>query len=178
MKVQSLEVNSESDLRTLAAAWQDIQQAGGVSHPMYTWEWMSTWWEVFGAGRSLVAFIAREGDAAVAIGAFVLRKARANRLFRFRRLELEGGADLPLNPLVMTFDDGYRDRYAVALPLLQEAGVRADFFVCPWNIENRRLFWWDRITFCLKRAATPKVRLTYPHQMVTLATPALTHGGA
>jgi len=77
----------------------------------------------------------------------------------------KGQFSMPPNSLVITFDDGYRDNHDVALPLLQEAGVRADFFVCPWHIENRRLFWWDRITFCLKRSAVSKIEMDYPERL-------------
>ncbi len=71
----------EADIRKLGSAWQEIQRAGGVSHPMYSWEWVSTWWEVFGEGRRLQAFVARKGGEAVAIAPFACREARMNRLF-------------------------------------------------------------------------------------------------
>lgn len=73
-----------------------------------------------------------------------------------------GKRKLPRNPLVITFDDGYRDNHDVALPLLLEAGLSADFFVCSNNIEERCLFWWDRIAFCLRRTPETAVTLEYP----------------
>lgn len=79
----------------------------------------------------------------------------------------QGRFDMPPNPLVITFDDGYRDNVTVALPLLQEAGIRADFFICPWHIENQRLFWWDRIAFCVREARRGEIALDYP-EAVTL----------
>jgi peptidoglycan/xylan/chitin deacetylase (PgdA/CDA1 family) len=39
------------------------------------------------------------------------------------------GAPLPEKPVAITFDDGYRDNYENALPLLQERGMTATFFV-------------------------------------------------
>jgi len=76
-----------------------------------------------------------------------------------------GATSLPKNPVVLTFDDGYRDSYDVVLPLLQEAGVPADFFVCPGNIEQRRLFWWDIIACCLRRSTKRRISLSYPRPL-------------
>lgn len=39
------------------------------------------------------------------------------------------GAPLPERPVVLTFDDGYRDNYANAFPLLRERGMIATIFV-------------------------------------------------
>jgi len=76
----------------------------------------------------------------------------------------QGRFAMPRNPIVLTFDDGYRDCHDVALPLLRDAGVAADFFVCPWNIREKRLFWWDKIAFCLRRTRRKSIALTYPEQ--------------
>lgn len=42
---------------------------------------------------------------------------------------LNRGAPLPEKPVILTFDDGYRDNYENAFPLLQEFGMTAMFFV-------------------------------------------------
>ncbi len=77
----------------------------------------------------------------------------------------KGRFAMPRNPIVLTFDDGYLDNYRVALPLLLEVGVVADFFICPWNIENRRLFWWDKIAYCLRKTRRESITLTYPESI-------------
>ena len=42
---------------------------------------------------------------------------------------LNQGAPLPEKPVILTFDDGYRDNYENAFPLLREFGMTAMFFV-------------------------------------------------
>ncbi len=42
---------------------------------------------------------------------------------------LNQGAPLPEKPVILTFDDGYRDNYENAFPLLTEFGMTAMFFV-------------------------------------------------
>ena len=38
---------------------------------------------------------------------------------------------LPDNPILITFDDGYRDNYTVMYPLLKEYGMKANIFLVP-----------------------------------------------
>jgi peptidoglycan/xylan/chitin deacetylase (PgdA/CDA1 family) len=68
----------------------------------------------------------------------------------FVRLEdtieaLKSGEDLPPSSTLLTFDDGYIDNYTNALPILQEFGAPACFFVPVNRVESRRLEWWDQI---------------------------------
>src|SRR5216110_1527820 len=55
------------------------------------------------------------------------------------------GAPLPPNPALITFDDGYRDNHDQALPILLRHGARAVFFVATRYVDERRLYWWERI---------------------------------
>lgn len=47
--------------------------------------------------------------------------------------------------VAVTFDDGYADNMLEALPILEEAGVPATFFVAAGNIGSSREFWWDEM---------------------------------
>jgi peptidoglycan/xylan/chitin deacetylase (PgdA/CDA1 family) len=69
---------------------------------------------------------------------------------------LEGGP-LPPNPLLVTFDDGYRDNVDEALPILQRHGMRATFFIATHYVGGRRLYWWDRISWIVKHARRPRL---------------------
>jgi peptidoglycan/xylan/chitin deacetylase (PgdA/CDA1 family) len=44
-------------------------------------------------------------------------------------LHLTEGAPLPVRPVILTFDDGYRDNYTNAFPLLKERAMTATFFI-------------------------------------------------
>jgi peptidoglycan/xylan/chitin deacetylase (PgdA/CDA1 family) len=60
-----------------------------------------------------------------------------------------GGDDLPKRSIVVTFDDGYADNHEVAMPILNQVGVPATFYVTVDCIENRRLPWPSRLRFAL-----------------------------
>ncbi len=51
---------------------------------------------------------------------------------------LSTGASLPPRPVVLTFDDGYRDNYENAFPLLKKYGFTGVFFVVSDFINNGR----------------------------------------
>lgn len=60
------------------------------------------------------------------------------------------GKKLPKRSFMITFDDGYKDNYDLAFPVLKELGLPAMFFVPTQAVEERRLGWWDLINWCLK----------------------------
>jgi peptidoglycan/xylan/chitin deacetylase (PgdA/CDA1 family) len=73
-----------------------------------------------------------------------------------------GGAKLPPAPVLITFDDGYRDNHDVVLPILRNHGARAVFFVATDYIERRKLFWWDHILWTVNASTHKLLELTYP----------------
>jgi peptidoglycan/xylan/chitin deacetylase (PgdA/CDA1 family) len=72
------------------------------------------------------------------------------------------GAALPPNPVMITFDDGYRSCHDVALPILRELGIPATFFIATSFVTERRLYWWERIALALNLARRRHARLYYP----------------
>jgi peptidoglycan/xylan/chitin deacetylase (PgdA/CDA1 family) len=72
------------------------------------------------------------------------------------------GAALPPNPVMVTFDDGYRSCHDVALPILRELGIPATFFIATSFVTERRLYWWERIALALHTARRPRAKLLYP----------------
>jgi peptidoglycan/xylan/chitin deacetylase (PgdA/CDA1 family) len=59
--------------------------------------------------------------------------------------------------VVVTFDDGYRDNLASALPIAEAKGVPITFFVTSGILGTHNGFWWDRLG-ALMRARPPHVR--------------------
>lgn len=53
---------------------------------------------------------------------------------------LTGQKGLPSKPVVITFDDGYRDTYEIALPVLKRYGFKSTLFIITADAE-RRLTW-------------------------------------
>ena len=51
---------------------------------------------------------------------------------------LARGAPLPPKPVILTFDDGYRDAYTEAFPLLQKYGMTGTFFLITGFIDQGR----------------------------------------
>ncbi len=50
---------------------------------------------------------------------------------------LASGTPLPAKPVILSFDDGYRDHYTTVFPLLQQAGFTATFFVISERADSR-----------------------------------------
>jgi peptidoglycan/xylan/chitin deacetylase (PgdA/CDA1 family) len=89
--------------------------------------------------------------------------------FRFVTTEdvlafLQGGT-LPPNPVLLTFDDGYRECLTEAVPLMQDYGATGTFFIATDYVEERRLFWWDKIYLLVSRATEDPIVLDYPEPM-------------
>ncbi len=62
-------------------------------------------------------------------------------------LYLTEGYPLPENPIVLTFDDGYRDAYEVVFPKLLEHGFPGTFFVLatPAHYESEAYLTWSQM---------------------------------
>lgn len=74
------------------------------------------------------------------------------------KLRGENGFALPQTStpcVVITFDDGYKDNYTAAFPILKYFEVPAIFFVATQMIDTRQLFWWDIIAYLIKHSRKP-----------------------
>jgi peptidoglycan/xylan/chitin deacetylase (PgdA/CDA1 family) len=60
--------------------------------------------------------------------------------------------------VLVTFDDGYRDLYTHAFPVLEATGVRATLFLCTGFIDGRASGWWDEIAWMLRSSQAPALR--------------------
>ena len=57
--------------------------------------------------------------------------------------------------LQLTFDDGYRDNYQAAFPVLRAHGVSATFFVTTGYVDAPSLPWWDEIAWMVRGSERP-----------------------
>jgi len=58
---------------------------------------------------------------------------------------LDGDLNLPSNPIMLTFDDGYKDNFINALPLLQKYGFKGDFAIITSVVGTSEYMSWDDI---------------------------------
>ena len=65
-------------------------------------------------------------------------------------LALDSGRPLPDRCSMITFDDGYRDNFTLAVPVLERCRVPATFLIPSEIISSRRLGWWDMISYFVK----------------------------
>lgn len=49
--------------------------------------------------------------------------------------------------VLVTFDDGYRDNYEIAFPVLRRHRVAATFFLATGFLDRPRLSWWDELAW-------------------------------
>lgn len=74
-----------------------------------------------------------------------------------------GRLKLPRRAIMITFDDGYRDNYDLAFPILRDLKIKALFFIPTQAIDERRLGWWDQISWCLNSSRLHEIRLRGKH---------------
>lgn len=61
---------------------------------------------------------------------------------------------------LITFDDGYRDNYETAFPILKAEGVAATFFVATGFVDAPRVPWWDEIAWMVRTSRQDRVALS------------------
>jgi peptidoglycan/xylan/chitin deacetylase (PgdA/CDA1 family) len=101
-------------------------------------------------------------------------------LENFQVISLDNLADLVANRklwkkmVVITFDDGYKDNFKFAYPILKKYKIPATFFVTTGYINNNKLFWWDIATYFVmnmlnKRSETQNYGKSLSSSKVNLA---------
>ena len=59
--------------------------------------------------------------------------------------KLESGTELPCGSVVITFDDGYRDNFTCAYPILKRLDIPFTVFITTNFINNQKVPWWLRL---------------------------------
>lgn len=86
---------------------------------------------------------------------------------------IDKGEAVPRNAVIITIDDGYRDVYEVAYPILKEEDVPATLFVATGFIEGRLWLWPDQVRWLLDQTEAIHEPVLLDH--VTLEKGALTN---
>lgn len=68
--------------------------------------------------------------------------------------DLAGLRDTPRGRhVIVTFDDGYRDNFEIAFPILRSCGLQATFFVATGFLDGGHVAWWDEIAWMARRSS-------------------------
>ncbi|MGH7847280.1 MAG: polysaccharide deacetylase family protein [Candidatus Binatia bacterium] len=109
-----------------------------------------------------------QGDAffpSLSVSAFEAQMrylARQFRVLPLREILRRVRAGKAVEPwtVAITFDDGYRDNFLYAHPILKKYGLRASLFVPTSYIDSGRLLWNDRLAWALKHTERKEVGLS------------------
>jgi peptidoglycan/xylan/chitin deacetylase (PgdA/CDA1 family) len=71
------------------------------------------------------------------------------------------GNSKPGKYCIVTFDDGWRDNYEVAFPILTDLGVPATVFLTAKSIDSNDAPWFERLRFVLVDSFSNKQRMKY-----------------
>jgi peptidoglycan/xylan/chitin deacetylase (PgdA/CDA1 family) len=66
---------------------------------------------------------------------------------------LHGQKRLPRRAVAITFDDGFKDNFEVAAPILARYGLRATFYITAGSVGGRKRFWFCRLRHAFHSAA-------------------------
>lgn len=72
---------------------------------------------------------------------------------------IKQGEPLPEKAVVITFDDGYKDNYRYAYPILKKYHVPATIFLTTGHIGTGNLFWWDKVSYIIQHTYLDQLNL-------------------
>jgi peptidoglycan/xylan/chitin deacetylase (PgdA/CDA1 family) len=77
--------------------------------------------------------------------------------------------NLPPNPIVLTFDDGYKNNYTYAYPLLKKYNVPVTIFLTTGFIDQSNYMWSDRLEYIINKAQTGNLDFLWEDDKLQLA---------
>jgi peptidoglycan/xylan/chitin deacetylase (PgdA/CDA1 family) len=72
----------------------------------------------------------------------------------------------PQGAVAITFDDGYRDNYSQALPILKEYGLPATFYITAGCVEARDILWTSKLRYYFMATRERELHLRHPTSQV------------
>ncbi|MDD5093328.1 MAG: polysaccharide deacetylase family protein [Dehalococcoidia bacterium] len=92
--------------------------------------------------------------------------------------DIEQGNGLPQKAVVITFDDGYKDNYIYAYPILRKYHIPATIFPATGHIGTGNLFWWDKVNYVIHHSIANQLNLDELGIYSTHAALAKAHAGS
>lgn len=83
------EINNLEDLCLIQGAWNELLELEKRDCIFMTFEWLTTWWRYFGAGKQLFILVVKEGREITGIVPWMIRQVWKGRLNR-RKIEFIG----------------------------------------------------------------------------------------
>lgn len=129
-------------------AWLDLLARSSTNDPMLSPQWLETWWQVFGEGRSLQALLVHQDGRLIGLAPLLARQIWHRRAVPLRRLEL-----------LATGEDEADEIYSEYLNLIGEQGqegVVAREFVTA--LREGALGPWDELSLDMLDGCSPMTR--------------------
>lgn len=113
-------IENAEEFRELESAWAELLQRSRSDVLFLTWEWLYTWWEVFGGERKLVLVVVYQGDRLVGIAPFMERERQWQRLVPYRAMEFIGSGSVGSDYLDVIVDSSLEAEVLSALVAVME----------------------------------------------------------
>ncbi len=85
----------------MEGTWNDAVDRAGLTHPFLRHEWLRTWWDCFGEGRTLTVLVVRAGQRILALAPLMLETARIHRI-PVRRVQFLHNDHTPKADVIVT----------------------------------------------------------------------------
>lgn len=72
---------------------------------------------------------------------------------------INNGENLPKKPIIITFDDGHKDNYTNAYPILKELNMPAAIFISTEYIDSNNIFWFDWVAHLVYKTKSKNISL-------------------
>ena len=141
----------------LKEAWKNLQSLGAVKDITTTWEWMSTWWEVFNEDKNLAVLVVRDNDEVIGIAPFMQRKVKYFRLIPIKNFRLRLIPYMRME-FIASGDDVCSDYLSFIVKEGREKEVLKSVFKYLCNSRDTR---WDELVLYQMNAESTFIPLLY-----------------
>ena len=86
---------------------------------------------------------------------------KTNKIISLNRLAeiIQEGKPLKEKIAVVTLDDGYKDNYMYAFPILKKYNIPATIFLVTGHIDTSNLFWFDKVKYLICNTKLESIKL-------------------